>query len=179
MLLKGFKMYKKIIKLVFFFIICSQAVFANVFNHPQKLAVIANNLPELNNISCKFQQEKTFNNSNVKIYSSGDFNFIKNKGITFHTTYPTDFVTSYNSSEYKQINDIINAISTKSYSKIEKVFQFYFENTNNTWCLGLIPKQNHQCAKYLSSIEIQGAQYIKKIVITTKNSGKTTIRFNK
>lgn len=166
--------------LVFVFIIfCSQSVFANVFNHPQKLSVIATNLPELNNISCKFRQEKTFNNSNVKIYSSGDFNFTKNKGITFHTTYPTDFTTTYNSSEYKQINDIINAISTKSYSKIEKIFQFYFENTNNIWHFGLIPKQNHQCSKYISSIEIQGMQYITKIVITTKNAGTTTIRFNK
>lgn len=172
-------MIKNIFKLLFLITILTQPSFANVFEHPQKLSAITNNLPELNSINCKFHQEKTFSNSNIKIISYGNFKFIKNKEIIFHTTYPTNFVTSYNSSEYKQINDIINAISTKSYSKIEKIFQFYFEKNNNKWTLGLIPKPTHQCAKYLNSIEIQGSDYITQIIISTKTSGKTTIRFYK
>ena len=172
-------MYKKTLSLLFLITIFTQTVSANVFEHPQKLSVITTNLPELNSINCRFKQEKTFSNSNIKLCSSGDFKFIKNKGIIFHTTYPTNFVTTYTNSEYKQINDIINAISTKSYSRIEKIFQFYFKKSSNIWNLGLIPKQNHQCAKYINSIEIQGTSYITKIIITTKNSGKTTIWFNK
>lgn len=172
-------MIKKLVQILMIIVLCCQCASANVFEHPQKLSVITTKLPELNNINCKFKQEKTFPNSGVKINSSGNFKFNKNKGIVFHTTYPTDFVTTYNSSEYRQINDIINAISTKSYSKIEKIFQFYFETTNNIWHLGLVPKKNHQCSKYLNSIEIQGTNYITKIIISTKTSGKTTIWFNK
>ena len=171
-------MLKKIL-LFIWLTLSAPIVFANVFDHPQKLSTISNNLPELNSINCKFKQEKTFPNSNVKLNSSGNFKFIKNQGIVFYTTYPTNFVTTYNSSEYKQINDIINAISTKSYSKIERIFQFYYEKNNNIWSLGLIPKPTHPCAKYLYSIEIYGTTYINKIVITTKSSGKTTIWFSK
>ncbi len=172
-------MFKKLFQILVITIVFCQSSYANVFEHPQKLSTITNELPELSSINCRFRQEKTFPNSNVKLNSSGNFKFVKGKEIVFHTTYPTNMVTTYNTTEYRQINDIINAISTKSYSKIEKIFTFYFQKTNNNWNLGLIPKQSHSCAKYLSSIEIQGASYITKIVITTKNSGKTTIWFNK
>lgn len=172
-------MIKKLFQILIISLLFCQYASASVFEHPQKLAYITGELPELNSINCRFKQEKTFPNSNVKINSSGNFKFTKGKEIVFHTTYPTNMVTTYNTSEYKQINNIINAISSKSYSKIEKIFNFYFTKSNNNWDLGLIPKPNHACAKYLNSIEIQGSSYITKIVINTKSSGKTTIWFNK
>ncbi len=167
---------KKFILLIFLlFLNCS--VFANVFEHPQTLSNITGQLPELNSITCKFRQEKTV--STAKLKSSGTFKFVKNEGVTFYTTYPTTFTTTYNSSEYKQINDIINAISNKSYSKIEKAFNFYFDKTQDNWQLGLKPKSNHPSAKYLKSIEIYGKSYINQMIITTVNSTKTTIWFEK
>lgn len=172
-------MFKKLLQILVITVVFCQYATASVFDHPQKLAVITKELPELNSINCRFKQEKTFPNSNVKINSLGNFKFVKGKEIVFITTYPTNMITTYNTSEYRQINDIITAISTKSYSKIEKIFTFYFQKSNNSWNLGLIPKQTHSCAKYLRSIEIQGASYITKIVIITKNSGTTTIWFNK
>ncbi len=163
--------------LVIFILVFSCPTFAGVFEHPQTLANIAGQLPELSSIKCNFRQEKVISNSKIK--SSGTFEFVKNRGVTFYTTYPITFTKSYNSGEYKQINDIINAISNKSYSKIERAFNFYFEKTNDVWQLGLKPKSGHPSAKYLKSIEIHGKSYINQMIITTVDSTKTTIWFEK
>lgn len=172
-------MTKYFITIFFIIFSCIQIACANGLDTPQKLSVISKEIPHLNNISCKFYQEKTFPNSSVKIVSSGDFKFVKNKEVIFHTTYPTDFVTSYNTAQYKQIKDIINAISTKNYTKLEKEFVFYFYKKNLAWTLKLVPKKKSQSEKYISSIIIQGTDYITNLVINTVSSGNTVIRFKR
>lgn len=172
-------MFKKFLILIFAIFLINLPACADVFNHPQKLSVIIPQMPELNSINCKFKQEKTIPNSTANIKSSGDFRFIKNKGVVFNTTYPLHSITSYNTTEYRQVNEIVNAISNKSYSKIERVFNFYFTNNKDEWQLGLIPKKNQQAAKYLASVEIHGKSYITQMIIKTTNSTKTTIWFSK
>ena len=156
-------------------LLISLSAYGNVFEHPEKLENIAGNIPQYNNVSCKFFQEKFLPNSNVILKSSGDFKYEKDKGVTFYTTYPIKSTTSYTSREYRHINNVISAITNKSYSKLEKDFQFYYESG---WKLGLIPKNTSQIYNYLKSIEIEGNKdMITKIVILTVDSGKTSIRF--
>lgn len=156
-----------------------QAAAAGVFDHPQKLSEIYPQLPEFKSVNCKFKQEKTLPNTTIPLISSGDFQFIKEKGIVFKTKYPIESTTSYNAAEFNQINDVINAISNKSFSKIENIFDFYFTKTGEDWTLGFIPKKSHQASKYLASVEIEGRNDISKITIKMKNSTETTIRFYK
>jgi hypothetical protein len=155
------------------------AIASTVFEHPQRVDAIVTEIPTLKSISCKFKQEKSMPNSTVTIKSGGNFKFVKNEGVFFETTYPIHNVTSYTTKDYKQINEIINAISNKSYSRIERQFNFYFTKKSNFWQIGLVPKKSVKTAKYLSSIEIDGTSYITKIIILTKNSVKTTIFFMK
>ncbi len=172
-------MIKKIFIIFSIFFITMQAAAAGVFDHPQKLSEIYPQLPELKNVNCKFKQEKTLPNTTIPLISSGDFQFIKEKGIVFKTKYPIESTTSYNAAEFNQINDVINAISNKSFSKIENIFDFYFTKTGEDWTLGFIPKKSHQASKYLASVEIEGRNDISKITIKMKNSTETTIRFYK
>lgn len=166
---------KKIILLLFSFCIISSA-YANVFEHPQSLKNIT--MPSLNDINCKFKQEKVIKSSNIILKSSGDFSFEKNKGVVFYTTYPVKSVSSYTSKEYKQINSIISAISNKSYSRLERDFKFFYEKNDANWTLGLIPKENTQVYNYLKSIEIVGNQkMITKMIILPVDLNKTTIWF--
>jgi len=166
-------MFKKIFILILI-LFCTPSAYADVFSHPEKLSVIIKSLPEFNSVKCKFEQEKTM--SGVVFKSSGDFEFIKDKGIVFKTTFPVQNVTSYESSQYKQINEIVNAISSGNFEKIESVFNFYFEKQGAKWVLGLVPKKSKQ-AEYLKSIEIEGEKNISKMIITTQNSVVTKIRF--
>lgn len=169
---------KKLYLILLVFLISISASFANVFEHPQKLSTIINQLPQLNSTTRKFKQEKTIPNSEVILKSGGNFKFIKNKGVIFETTYPITSTSTYTTRNYKQINEIINAISTKSYGKIEKVFNFYYYGTQKNWTLGLVPKKSDKSAKYLKFIEIEGDNNdISKIVIASKNSTKTSIWF--
>ena len=62
------------------------AVFAGLYDKEEPLNNISKKIPALNNISCKFRQEKQ--TSNILLKSSGDFVFDKSKGVTFYTTYP-------------------------------------------------------------------------------------------
>lgn len=174
-------MIKKILLLLIILFSLNCSAMANVFDHPTNISTISSQFPELKNTKCNFIQEKTMPNSSVKIKSSGTFIFDKNKGVIFNTTYPTTFTTSYTSSEYKQINDVFKAISNKSYSKIEKMFNFYFSKVNNEWQLGLKPKSGDPASKYLVSIEIRGdySQTRMIMIIKSTNSMKTTIWFKK
>src|SRR5574344_1457320 len=171
-------MLKKIFITLSVLLSISTSAIANVFNYPQKLSYIAPQIPKMGSVFCKFSQEKYLPNSHIVLKSSGNFKFIKNKGVTFYTTYPIKSTTSYTNREYKQINNIIRAISSKSYSKLEKDFKFYFQKKSNNWDLGLIPKQNSNISQYLKSIEIEGNNDISKIEIITKDLTKTTIKFS-
>ena len=73
---------KKILTLILslFFIL---PVFAGLYDKEESLNNISKKIPALNNISCKFRQEKQ--TSNILLKSSGDFVFDKSKGVTFYT----------------------------------------------------------------------------------------------
>ena len=165
---------KKIFILILLFL--TSPVFAGLYDKEEPLNNISKKIPALNNISCKFRQEKQA--SNIVLKSSGNFVFDKSKGVTFYTTYPIKSTTSYSTREYKQINNVISAISNKSYSRLEKDFKFYFQKENDIWTLALMPKQTSQAYNYLKTIEITGeAEKINKIMILTCDKTKTTIWF--
>ena len=126
----------------------------------QHLSEIASQIPQFESIRCKFKQEKQV--SGMVFKSSGDFVFEKDKGVTFYTTYPVKSTASYTTKEYRHINNVINAISNKNYSKLEKDFEFSFDNQ----LLKLIPKPASQAYNHLKSLEITvGETKIDKIVI--------------
>ena len=165
---------KKIFILILLFL--TSPVFAGLYDKEEPLNNISKKIPALNNISCKFRQEKQA--SNIVLKSSGNFVFDKSKGVTFYTTYPIKSTTSYSTREYKQINNVITAISNKSYSRLEKDFKFYFQKENDIWTLALMPKQTSQAYNYLKTIEITGGvEKINKIMILTCDKTKTTIWF--
>lgn len=162
--------------LLLLFLLSVQIVYAGVFDHEMKLEVISKKLPVLESTKCKFRQEKIM--SGMVLKSSGDFVFEKNKGVVFHTTYPIQSTTSYTSRDYRQINNVITAISNKSYSKLEKDFRFFYEGNKKSWDLALLPKVDSKAYNYLKSIEIIGnSSKISKIIILTCDKTQTTIWF--
>ena len=160
------------------FFICNFS-FGNIFENPEKLSNISKNIPELDSIKCKFKQEKRLQNIQKPLVSGGDFEFKKNEGVYFYTTYPVKSTQNYTNKNYKQINDIINGISSKKYSKLEEEFDFYFEGDSSKWKLGLKPKKNSQAVNYISTITISGGDYINQITISQKNGNKTLLWFTK
>lgn len=163
---------------IFLFLFCDSCL-ANVFDYPKKFSDISKQLPELNSIKCNFKQEKHLQNIQKPLISGGDFEFKKNEGVYFYTTYPIKSTKNFTNKNYKQINDIINGISSKKYSKLEKEFDFYFEGGKTKWTLGLKPKKNSSVVNYISTITISGEDYIKQISIILSNGNKTYLWFTK
>lgn len=169
---------KKILIILILFI--SNFCYADVFNNPSKIENIINKLPELKSIKCKFKQEKTVSKNLKPLISGGDFEFIENKGVYFYTKYPYEVKTDYTAKNYKQINEIIKAISKKQYSSLEKEFYFYFEGDETNWILGLKPKKTSKSNNVLSSITIKGDKSkINEIKISQKNGCRTSIWLQK
>lgn len=157
----------------------STPVLADVYSSPANLSDISRQIPKMDSIKCKFRQEKYLQNISKPLVSTGDFEFVENKGVYFYTQYPVKSTIDYTNKNYKQINDIIKAISTKKYSKLEKEFNFYFSKSLNTWSLGMKPKKNSNTYNYISSITIEGSNYIHKVDIQQKNGNKTVLWFTK
>ncbi len=170
---------KKISLVFFIVIIFSNLVYADLFSSRQSLENISKNIPEINSIKCKFKQEKYLNNIPKPLISSGEFEFIKEKGVIFRTKLPFESVTDYTDKSYKQVNDVIKAISSKKFYRIEREFNFYYENNAGNWSLGMKPKSDSTASNYINSIIIEGTDYINKITINQINGNKTYIWFTK
>ena len=160
-------------------ILLNSLSFANLYDKPAQLQDISDKLPKMHGIKCKFKQEKYLQNIQKPIISGGDFEFIENKGVYFYTKYPVESTTDFTNEKYKQINDIVKAISSKKYSKLENEFDFYYSGDISNWSLGLKPKKSSDAHKFISSITIEGKHYINKININQTNGNKTLIWFEK
>ena len=171
-------MKSKIVLLILSFFIFLSSVDASVFDNKIDAKSLSEKLPKLDSISCKFKQERKLKNIDKVLVSGGDFKFDKNDGIFFETTYPIKSTTSYSNKDNQQINDIILAISNKKYSKLDKMFDFYYEKKDLIWALGLKPKEKTPSDKYISSIIIEGTDYINKIEILMKDGSATTQWFS-
>ena len=171
--------YKILFSILLILNLCGFALAGNVYNYPVNLEEITQHIPTMGNISCEFRQEKYLQNIAKPIISGGHFEFIENKGVIFHTTYPVNSTVDYTNKNYKQINDIVKAVATKKYSKLEKDFKFYFDRTATNWTLGMRPKPESEISNYISSITINGDDYIRGIDIVQINGNKTVIWFTK
>ena len=167
---------KKILILLLFL---SSYACANLYDTRVQLKDITNKIPEMSDIKCKFKQEKYLKNIQKPIVSGGDFEFIKNKGVYFYTKYPIESTTDFTNEKYKQINNIVKAISNKKYSALENEFEFYYEGTSLNWSLGLKPKKDSNTYKFISFITVKGNSYINEIDIGQTNGNKTLIWFIK
>ena len=170
---------KKSSLIIFLLLIISNEAIANLYDSPVKLEVISSQIPKMRSIKCKFRQEKHLQNIAKPLFSSGDFEFIENKGVYFYTIIPFQSTADYTNKNYKQINDIISAISSKKYSRLETEFDFYYEKNNEKWFLGMKPKKNSNTYNYISSITINGTDYINEIEIQQTNGNKTVLWFTK
>lgn len=174
---------KKIIKRTVFLCLCIicfyNVAYADVFSQPASLGTIVQQIPKPQNIKCKFKQEKHLQNISKPIVSGGDFEFVENKGVYFHTRYPVQTEIDYTNKNYKQINDVITAISNKKYSRLEKEFNFFYSKDGLKWILGMKPKTKSAASGYISAITISGKDYITQISITQTNGNKTVIWFTK
>lgn len=153
--------------------------YANVFDRPSDLKTISSELPKIGSIKCKFKQQKLMQNVSKPIVSYGDFEYIENEGVYFYTTFPVKSEVNYTNKNYKQINDIINAMSSKNYKRIEKEFNFYFEKNTKNWILGLKPKKDTKTAEFISELTVYGNNSIDKIEVDMLNGTKTTLWFLK
>lgn len=147
----------------------------DIFSHPNTSRYIARQMPELKDVSCKFTQEKYIGSTVLK--SGGNFQFIKKKGAIFETLYPIKSTVSYTSSQNKQMNDVIVAISNKNYSYLDKNFDLYYKRENADWTVGLKPKKGSVAASQLHDIIIKGRGDIDNIKINTVKNGITDISF--
>lgn len=162
------------------FLICAGMVCAQeVLKHKVTAKQAAASMPEFDNVSCKFQQQKTINNASsaVNLKSGGNFEFVKSKGVVFETTYPLHSVSSYTSSQNKQVSSIIKAISDKNYSYLEKNFDIFYLKKSACWEIALTPKTGSKTATHLKKVYIKGVKNIEHMDIETANS-KTSIQFS-
>ena len=150
---------------------------ALVWDNPAPLEKIQTSLPDIKSIKCGFYQQKFLPDIEKPIVSSGSFEFIENEGVYFHIKSPVQAEINYTNKNYKQINDVINALSNKKYNKLEKEFDFYYEEEKDkdAWILGLKPKE--KAAGYLSSVVIEGRENISRIKIELINGCITKIVF--
>lgn len=168
------KKFSSIILFLLFFVPVT-----NAQGSQSSLENITKQIPQMGSIKCKFRQEKYLPSISKPLISSGNFEFVQNKGVYFHTLYPVQSTVDYTNKNYKPINDIINAISTKRYEKLEKEFSFYFAGNSSKWSLEMKPKEKSNAYNYISSIKIEGADYIHKINIQQKNGNRTVLCFTK
>ncbi len=168
-------MFKKYLILFAMIFTIPQAMANGVFDNPTSPWEVAEKLPPLNNITCKFTQEKTFKNKTVK--SGGNFEFIKDKGVIFETLYPVKSTSTYTSEGNKQISGIITGIANKNYSYINKNFNLFYISSAANWTLALKPKEKSPAFGQLESITINGTKSINKMIIETTNGVTTEINF--
>ncbi len=158
---------------ILFLVLFFNSVFA------QNLDEITKNVPKMGSIKCRFTQEKYIKNLEKPLISKGDFEYIENKGVYFYTKYPYQSVTDYTNEKNNQINDIVNAVSSKKYSKLEREFNFEYGGNITSWNLKMTPKENSSARNFIVSVSISGTDYINKINIVQKNGNKTIIWFTK
>ena len=171
-------MKNKILAIILLYLSFVLTCNATVYNNKISAKELSKILPTLNDIDCKFKQEKVLKNINKPLISGGNFSFKKQEGIFFDTTYPIKTTTSYTNKDCEQINDIIMAISNKKFTKLDSKFNFYYEKLENIWILGLRPKEKTNIDKYIDSITIKGLDNIQEIVILMKDGSKTTQWFS-
>ena len=147
----------------------------DIFNYPSTSRKISKLMPVLKDASCTFTQEKYI--GSVVLKSGGNFKFIKNKGAIFETLYPIKSTVSYTSSQNKQMNDVIVAISNKNFAYLDKNFNLYYKNENGRWTVGLKPKNGSAAASQLNDIVVKGLVDIDNIRINTVKNGITDISF--
>ncbi|MBR6163179.1 hypothetical protein IKQ26_04755 [bacterium] len=133
-----------------------------------------NKLPEIEDRECSFKQEKILKNIQKPLVSNGNFKLVKGEGVYFETVYPIKSTVSYTNKEYKQINDIILAVSNRKYSRLDREFSLDYSKNKNVWTLKLEPREGSKAFKYLDFIELTGSEKIDKTVIVTKDGSKTT-----
>ena len=165
-----------------FFILKTEASAADVFNHPAAAQTAAAQMPEFESTKCKFKQNKYMTASKINLVSGGNFQFVKDEGVSFETTYPIHSETSYTTSNNKNINAIVKSIINKNFSYIEKNFEIYYMKLDTAnWIFALKPKANSPLNKDMKHLIVTGQTknkkgIITKIVISTENN-TTTISF--
>ena len=160
---------------ILIFFITNISFAQNVFDNKTTASAAANYIPRLKSANCKFSQIKKIPNVSP-IKSSGNFQFIEDKGVIFETTYPVKSITTYTNEQNKKINDIILSLSKGNYKFLDNNFDIYFIK-NQIWTLALKPKPSNNASKQLCNIIIKGnASYIEQITFNTKN-GQTDIYF--
>ena len=164
--------------LVLFLLMLSISLPAFSIKETTPAAVVAKNVPDLQSVSCKFVQERNFGTNVVK--SSGDFKFIKGKGVFFMTTYPVKSTSSYTSTNNKYINDVIMAVSKKNFSKIDSEFNMYLNKPSNSqnWNI-LMTAKDEKIKNHIDSVKIYGDNTrITRITVNQVNPAvKTDIKF--
>lgn len=163
--------------IILLFILAGSYTFAKdaIYQHPTDISKVS--MPQYTNVSCKFTQTKSIPNSKAFIKSGGNFHFDINKGVIFDTLYPVKTTTAYTTEQSKRVSDIITAISQKDYSYINKNFNVYYIKTPTSWQTALQTKKESKIHNVISSIIIQGNNYIETLEINTLKSGNTKINF--
>ncbi len=153
----------------------------NIFENKIDAKTASQKIPQFESTSCKFSQEKYMKTAQAHIKSSGNFKFLKDRGVIFETLYPIQSTATYTKGQNKIVNSIIRAISSKNYSYLEKNFDTYYKSTNNIWFLALKPKSANEMNGEILSIIIKGTKNnnrgtISQIIIDAKGT-KTTLSF--
>ena len=164
-------------KFLLIFGLLFSCVFANLYSESVQTSDFIEKIPKINDINCSFKQEKYLQGAIAPITSEGNFQFIKGEGVYFETLKPFHQIISYSDKNYRQINDLITAISNKNYDSLENLFNFFFEQNDLNWTLALEPKENTSSYDVIENIEISGNENIEKLQISLKNGNRTVIWF--
>lgn len=144
-----------------------------------------------------FVQTRLITGLSKPLVSSGDFVFLKSRGIYWHTLEPVEFETAFVNAEsddsgqqpkqtkpkqntgpmQKKIGELLMSFLGGNLQNLERQFHLNLTESENSWQLSLLPKRK-AVKKHLSELTIEGTDYIDEINIDSENSGTTTIRFN-
>lgn len=155
----------------------------DIFQKKVSAKYVSDNIYAFESAKCTFSQNKFMKKSEVSLISGGDFEFIKDKGVIFKTTYPIQSDAYYTSDSNKNAASIIKSVANKNYAYLDKNFDlFYLSENNESWILALKPKKGTKIEDDLISIQIFGKNLqntgsISKMVIDTKNI-KNEIKFD-
>ncbi len=166
----------KILSFLLIFFISLPSFASDLFSNKTSAKYVIENAPSFENAICTFSQNKFMKKSEISLISGGDFEFMKDKGVIFKTTYPIQSDSYYTSDSNKNAASIIKSVANKDYSFLEKNFDIYYlkEENSTNWTLGFKPKKGSKIEDNLLSIQIFGNTkddkgIISKMIIDTDN----------
>lgn len=147
-------------------------------------------------LSGQFTQQKYLADFDMQLASSGEFNYIKNQSVNWHTLAPIEnkiimtphSITSVQGDKQVMhlqadsnpvvsvLSDIFFSVLTSQWQQLEVYFTLSGHIVDDQWQVVLLPKDS-AISQAVSKIELQGDEYLRHLKFIEHNGDYTDIRF--